>query len=362
MPKRRWVLLNPGPVNVTPRVRKALLGPDICHREPEFKELLSRSRSKLLSLFGIAKSHRVAFFTGSGTCALEAMISSFCSNDSKTLVLSNGVYGERIRKILELHALPHSVLNAPTGSFPSSAEIEKALGADKSIRSIAMVHHETSSGMLNPLGDIQRLAKTRGLYLLVDAISSMGAEAIDFSGIDLCAGVSGKCLHAFPGISFVLLSNRAAAELKNRPKKSLYLDLSNALEHGERNDTAFTPAVQILYAFESALDELKKESLARRIRSYREKSELLQNGLEKLGIRFLIPKAVRSHVLTALWTPDGISYEVLHDRLKKDGFVIYSGQSELKDKIFRLSNLGDVSKADLNRLLARLRAILGKRP
>ncbi len=355
-----WVLMNPGPVNVTPRVRRALLSPDICHREKEFSLLLKEIRGKILKIFNISGTHTVALFSGSGTTALEAMLSSVAGKDQKILVLSNGVYGERIRTILEIHGSSIDVLSSEIGDFPQFEKIESLLKNDPSIRGIAMVHHETSTGMLNPIEKVGRIAKKYKKIFLVDAISSLGAETIDFRkcSIDYCAGTAGKCLHGFPGVSFVILSKKEASKLKDQKPKSLYLDLFNTLEYEEKNDTPFTPAVQLFYAFKEALDELKKEGLKSRIQNYAKKSAILEQGFIDLGLSFLIDKEHRSHVLTALWTPQNVSYDTLHDRLKKSGFVIYAGQSKLKNKIFRVSNLGDISVKDLHRFISKLRRIL----
>ncbi|MGH7198287.1 MAG: 2-aminoethylphosphonate aminotransferase [Candidatus Omnitrophota bacterium] len=359
---RPWVLLNPGPVNVTERVRRALLEPDICHREEEFARLLGDVRRKLLGIFGIARTHTVAVFSGSGTTALEAMLSTFAKENKTILVLSNGVYGDRMKTILEVHDTPVRVLTSGPGEFPDLKIVESMLRTNTSLHAVAMVHHETSTGMLNPIAEVGRLAKKYGKTFLVDAVSSLGAEKIDFKNwsVDFCAGTAGKCLHGFPGVSFVLVSKKEAARLKNRKARTLYLDLRRVLECEEKGDTPFTPAVQIFYAFNRALEELKKEGLARRIQSYAQKSRILERGFRALGLRFLVESKTRSHVLTALWTPSFISYDKLHDRLKKEGFVIYAGQSELKDKIFRVSNLGDVRTADLKRFLLCLKRILAE--
>jgi 2-aminoethylphosphonate-pyruvate transaminase len=355
---RRFVLLNPGPVNVTPRVRKALLRPDICHREPEFNALLASVRRKLLKIFKIENTHTAAFFSGSGTTALEAMLSSIVREKKEVLVLSNGVYGERMKNILEIYGSRVLVLRESIGSFPSPAAIEKAMKSP-SIHAVAMVHHETSSGMLNPLRTVGQLAKKYKKTFLVDAISSLGAEAIDFQkdGIDFLAGTSGKCLHGFPGVSFVMVSKKKLSSVSKEPS-SLTLDLAATLESDRAGETRFTPVVQIFYAFDEALSELQKEGLSNRIESYRQKSERLMRGFRELGLVFLVGSDYRSHVLTALWTPSNISYEKLHDALKKKGFVIYAGQSGLKGKIFRIANLGDVSFHDIERLLRELKKIL----
>jgi len=349
--KKRWVLMNPGPVNVTARVRRSLLGPDICHREPEFSDILFNIRKGLLGLFGISKTHTAALFTGSGTAALEAMHSSFADKDKKVLVLSNGVYGERMRTVLELHGAPVMALSSPIGEFPTLEKIESLLRSDRRIRAVALVHHETSSGMLNPLGAVAKLAKKYGKTLLVDAVSSIGGEELDLKNIDFCAGSAGKCLHGYPGVSFVLVSKKEAAKLSGKKPRTLYLDLANALKHQEKNDTPFTPAVQLFYAFEEALKELEQEGLKTRIRRYQQKSALLENGFQKLGLKFLVEKRFRSHVLTSVWVPSGKSYAKIHALLKKNGFIIYAGQSSLAGKIFRVSNLGDMSEKDIRRFL-----------
>ena len=362
---RRWVLLNPGPVNVSERVRRALLAPDLCHREAEFGSLLERIRKKILKIFKIEKTHTIALFTGSGTAALEAMLCSFADENKKILVLSNGVYGQRMRAILETyHRTPVITLSSPWGDFPPEKRIENLLKNDASIHAIAMVHHETSTGRLNPLARIGALAKKHKKIFLVDAVSSLGAEKIDFvkNGIGALAGTAGKCLHGFPGVSFVILSKKAVLLLKQKKPRSLYLDLLNTLQHQEKKDVPFTPAVQLFYAFHEALDELAQEGLSRRIRDYAGRSALLDSGFRKLGLRFLIDREHRSHVLTALWTPASISYEALHSRLKKHGFVIYAGQSELKGKIFRVAHLGCLGRQDLKNFIFHLaRAIRWKK-
>ncbi len=356
MKNKKWVLMNPGPVNVTESVRKALLCPDMCHREIEFSDILSDIRRRLLKIFHISNTHTVAILTGSGTAALECMLSAIAHEKKKVLVLSNGVYGERMKYILEVHGSPVDVLTAEEGGFPSLAQAERLLKSDSSIHAIAMVHHETSTGMLNPLKAVSDLAKKYKKTFLVDAISSLGAEKIDLSNIGFCAGTAGKCLHGFPGASFVIVSKKEAAKLAAKKPTSLYLDLWNALRYEEKDDTPFTPAVQIFYAFNQALKELEKEGLSKRIQNYELRSSFLEQGFTKLGLRFVVEMRYRSHVLTALWLPDHIRYSELHRRLKKAGFIIYAGQNRFAGKIFRISNLGEMSLQDLKRFLN----VLGK--
>ncbi len=345
-----WILMNPGPVNVSKGVRNALLGPDVCHREPEFAKLLASIRQKLLKIVDVQKSHEVAVFTGSGTLAVEAMLASYGAASGKILVLSNGVYGKRLAEILNSRGLPHHLLSTAYDSFPSTQEIETCLARDKKISGIALVHHETSSGRLNPLKEVALLARRHKKQLLVDAVSSLGAEILDIQGwgIDFLAATSGKCLHGFPGVSFVFISKKQAQRLKKQPSSGVYTDLARALSL----EPAFTPAVQLYYAFDQALNELLKEGLNRRIQSYASKSLQLQQGLLKLGVRFLLPGKDCSHALLAAWLPAGLKYKTLHDTLKKQGIIIYAGQGDFQNQIFRVSNLGQISRQDLDYFLS----------
>lgn len=358
MKNNSWVLMNPGPVNVTKKVRQALLRPDICHREEEFYVLLRQVREKLLKIFGIKRSHTVAVMTGSGTLAVEAMIASL--RGEKVLVLSNGVYGDRLRDILKIHNISNEILSAKLGFFPDLTQIEAILKKDKSITAVAMVHHETSTGMLNPLREVGFLARKYKKTFVVDAVSSLGAETVDFKkwGIDLCAGSAGKCLHAYPGVCFVFVSKKLRTKLQKKKQTSLYMNLPMTLDAEDSDNPPFTPAVQLFYALDAALDELKAEGLTNRIKAYARKARLLEKGFEELGIHFVVGEKYRSHALQALWLPKGISYEKLHAELKKKSFVIYAGQSALKNSIFRVAHLGAVSIAELQLFLKSFRTIL----
>jgi 2-aminoethylphosphonate-pyruvate transaminase len=353
LPKKKWVLLNPGPVNVSDRVRQALLNPDICHREPEFLKTLSSVRDDLTRVFGIHKTHEAALFAGSGTLAVEAMLSSAGHAGEKFLVLSNGVYGERMAEILKRHRIAHHVLRGQGLAFPDLKSVEVFLKKNRSVTAIAMVHHETSTGYLNPLESVARLAKKHGLVVHVDAVSSLGAELIPWHlPIAYAAGASGKCLHGFPGVAFVLTAKSEIPCLIKHPNHSLYLDLGGTLAVQRAGGTPFTPSVQLVYALKAALDELAAETVTRRVASYQRKSETLRKALEASGITILAPAGSRSHVLTAAHLPAGVAYEPLHDWMRAKGFLIYAGQAQWKNRIFRLANLGLVSEPELKRAVA----------
>lgn len=352
----RTVLLNPGPVNVSKRVETALLRGDLCHREQEFTGLMDSIRKKLLRAFNIEKDYTAVLLSGSGTAALEMAVSSSLSPDKSMLVIENGVYGERIGKIAECYKLNKHVLHYPWDRPPDLQEVEKALQTHPEIEVVAMVHHETTTGQINPVQEVGRQARRYKKKFLVDAISSLAGEAVDFDrfNIDICVGTANKCIQGVPGVSFVLFRKSEADRLKSIPRRSVYMNLPAYYEAQEKGGVLFTPAVQVHYALDEALSELLEETVAARIQRYRAAATLLRKGFSRIGLQFLISEEFRSNTLTALKLPDGVSYSNLHDRLKEEGFIIYAGQGNFSDSIFRVANMGDIRLEEFERFLHAL--------
>lgn len=361
---KRMILLNPGPVNVTERVRRALLKADLCHREPECAELLQSIRWKLLTAFGLEGTFLPVLITGSGTAALEMAVSSCPGKGQSMLVIRNGVYGERIAHMAGAHGIATVNLDYDWGEPPKLEDIEAALKKHPEIGVVAVVHHETTTGLLNPVHEIGALARRYGKQLLVDAISSLAGDTLDFerAHVDYCVGTANKCLQGFPGVSFVLVRASVRDHLAQCPTRSVYFDLYKNLAAQENGDMLFTPAVQVHYALEAALEELIEETVPGRIRRYAAAASLLREGFDRMGLECLVDPAHRSNCLTALKLPEGITYQALHDRLKERGFVIYAGQGGLKKSIFRIANMGDIRTEDFQRLLNVLKACLAKSP
>ncbi len=359
--KRPLLLLCPGPVNTSAHVHAALGGPDICHREPEFSDMLQTVRAKLIHALGLDQRYTAVVISGSGTAALEAAVLSSVDPGKKLLVMNNGVYGSRIAQLARIHQIPWVEIRSPLAERPDLNRVTAALKRDSHIGTIAMVHHETSTGMLNPLEEVALLAKRFRRRLLVDAISSIGAERLDLArlNVGLCVGSAGKCLHGVPGLSFVLLSQEEAARVAKLKPKSLYLDLGIHLKAQEAGEPLFTPAIPLVAAFQAALDELIRESLKNRIHRYRDRALFLRQGFKKLGLQFLLEDKLLSNTLTALWLPKGKTYPQIHDYLKKSGFIIYAGQSELKGKILRVAHMGQLLQGDLKEFLRTLKTTLG---
>ncbi|NIQ01184.1 MAG: aminotransferase class V-fold PLP-dependent enzyme, partial [Nitrospinaceae bacterium] len=243
---KRTVLLNPGPVNVTDTVRQAQLQPDLCHREKEFSDLMQGIRTKLVRAFGISSDFDAVLTTGSGTAALEMAVSSCLSQNRSILVVRNGVYGDRIARMAEAYGFKIQALEYPWGEPPVLTDIEQALKNHPDIEGIALVHHETTTGLLNPVHDIGALAKQYGKFLLVDSISGLAGDPLDFNraGVDFCVGTANKCLQGLPGVSFVLVRKNQLKRLEGIPERSHYLNLFQNHRAQDKGDTLFTPAVQ----------------------------------------------------------------------------------------------------------------------
>lgn len=349
------ILLNPGPVNVSPRVTAALGRGDLCHREPECAELLARIRERLLEAFAPGGGYRVALLTGSGTAAVETAVRASVSASGRLVVAANGVYGERIAAMAEAAGIATRVVRGAWTEPPDLAAVEAALG-EPDVEALAVVHNETTTGLLNPVADLGALARARGKLLVVDSVSGLAGDALDLAavGAGLVAGTSGKCIQAFPGMGFVLVREDVAERVAAGPSRSVYLSLATYLA----SPMPFTPAVQVAYALDEALAELLEETVAGRVRRYAGAAARLRAGFDALGLEALLPPERRCNTITALRMPPGHTYASLHDGLKRRGFVIYEGQGRLGAEIVRVCNMGALEPADFDAFLAALGEVL----
>ncbi|HJP34712.1 MAG TPA: 2-aminoethylphosphonate--pyruvate transaminase [Gammaproteobacteria bacterium] len=357
----RTILLNPGPVTLSRRVRQALQREDLCHREPEFAALQNRIREKLLKVYLLDQDKwAAALMTGSGTAAVESMITTLVPANGKLLVAQNGVYGERMTQIADRYAIANATITAPWGAPIDSEAVARALEADPAITHVAVVHHETTTGRLNELDPLGAVCREHGVAMLLDAVSSFGAEAIDFDRWPLaaCAATANKCLHGVPGTCFVIARRSA---LEKAAPRSLYLDLAIYVSAQDQSGTPFTQSVQTFYALDEALDELAEAGGVdgRRAR-YQNCMRRIRSALRELGVKPLLDDDESSCVLRAYEIPEHADYDELHDRLKSAGFIIYAGQGAYAGDMFRISMMGDISDKDVERLVEALATALGR--
>jgi len=351
-------LLNPGPVSLTARVKSALAGEDVCHREPEFRDLVGRVRAKLTKIYD-TPGYVPVLLGGSGTAAVEAML-SLVAKDESSLVVANGVYGERMASMLRAQSKSHEVLAAPWTSGIDLEAVEKALATARFTHVLA-VHHETTTGRLNVLPQLGALCKRFHVGLLLDAVSSFAGEEIAFDETYLegVAATANKCIHGAPGVSFVL----ARKDMLEGPSgaTSVYLDLFKHAADQDKGSTPFTLPTHVTFALEAALDELAESGgWKARHALYTQRSNRVRSALRELGVKTLLDREdVYGATLTSWTLPSGKSYDALHSHLKNEGFVIYAGQGKFDGAIFRIAVMGDLSEGDLDRLVGGLRAVFG---
>ena len=358
-PTRTCTLLNPGPANTTNSVRQAAARvPDLCHREQEFFAVLQRVRKELVQIAGAdVATHSAVIFTGSGTAAVEATIASAVPEGKKILVVDNGVYGDRMVKMADAHGIAVERLKCDWARAVEPSEIDATLSANGCISHIAVVHHETTTGLLNPVAEIGPVAARHGRSLIVDAMSSYAGEKLNVvtDNIDFMASSSNKCLQGLPGLSFVIARRKALEALADGPRRSVYLDLYNQWQQEEADNTPFTPAIQVFFHLAQAISELHEETLDGRLRRYADCARTLRDGMQKLGFRILVPEQYRSNLLTTFLLPKGLTYDPLHDAMKRRGYIIYAGQSDLKKIAFRIANLGALTPKDMQGVVVAIR-------
>jgi 2-aminoethylphosphonate-pyruvate transaminase len=360
MPAREWVLLNPGPANTTPSVRQALVMPDLCHREAEFFQMMRRCRDGLVRAAGLGADWTAVLFAGSGTAAVEAAIASLVPRERGVVVVSNGVYGDRMLRICRAHGIPAAAVAGDIFAPVEPAAVDAALAAHPEASHVALVHHETTTGLLNPVAEVARVAARRGRRVIVDAMSSLFGEplAVGQEGIDAVTASANKCLQGIPGVAFVLARRAALEAIRTQPPRSVYLDLWGHFASQEQDNTPFTPAVQVLHAMEQALDELEREGVPARIARYAENARVLREGMARLGFEILVPPAGRSSILTTFRLPPGVAYDPLHDAMKRRGYIIYAGQGDIRTYAFRVANMGTLTPGEMSGVVAAFAASL----
>ncbi len=355
----RSILLNPGPVSLSEGVRRAVARVDLCHREPEYFELQDQVIQRLLDIYQCAPAlWSAVLLGGSGTSAIEAMLVSLLPADANVLVLENGVYGERLSRIADIYGIRNQALSVAWGDEIDLQAMAGLLGSGQFSHVLA-VHHETTTGRLNPVYKISSLCTTYKVQLLLDAVSSFGAESIPFEedSLQAVAVTANKCLHGIPGLAMVLC--RSDALNQGIKPRSLYLHLPVWAEQQGIQSTPFTPPVNALLGLAQALKELDKQGgwQSRRSR-YQQLATRVADTCEELGVLQWLPARESSCVLRSYHLPAGLTYNELHDGLKQQGFIIYAGQGDLSEQLFRISTMGEISDYDMARLVQALRLVI----
>jgi aspartate aminotransferase-like enzyme len=253
--------------------------------------------------------------------------------------------------------VPHQVLHYNWTEAPRPDDVERAFTEDPSISHLAVIHHETTTGLLNPVPALAAACRKHGRSLIVDAMSSFAGEPLDVRELDIdyLISSSNKCLQGMAGLSFVVARRAALEGLQSTPPRSVYLNLYNQWKAEEADNTPFTPAIQVFFALRQAIAETRAEGLENRFQRYRDCARTLRDGLAALGLEPIVAPEWRSNTLTTFPLPQGVGYDALHDAMKRRGYVIYAGQGDLKTWAFRIANLGTLTATDMEGVVTAIR-------
>jgi len=350
---------------LSPGVKAALARCEIGHRDASFSEVLARLRCNAAAVLGATDAHSVVFLTGPSTSGIESACASLFPADATVVVPVNGTFGNRLVDILRVHGIRCTPIDFGFGQAFDLGRIESALAAQASsgYTAVAMTHHETSVGLLNPVAEVCALARSHGAKTFVDATSSAGAEELDVArhGIDICATASGKCLHAAPGVAIVCVRRELlAASALPRPR-SFALDLRRHHAQIEANlQTPFTPAVPLFVALDRALEELLGSGgVAERRRQYQRRRAYLAAGLRRIGLPLLAlpPGAEASSILT-VGVPPSLGFDALYRTLRDRGYLIYGTKAPLAPRYFQAAVMGELSDEQLAGFLGVLESLV----
>ena len=345
------VLLTPGPCQTSLSVRLASAADDLNHRDPRFLTLIQETKSRLRRVYPETASWIPYLLGGSGTAAVEAMVTSLLPTGD-CLVVANGYYSARIAEIFAIHRLPYELLE-----FDWLAPIDLSVIRDKlatrRFRSLVTTHHETTTGRLNPIQEIGELCAEYDVRLFVDAMSSFGADPIPFTNVSALCASANKCLHGLPGVGFVLANAETANQARGRTPLTYYLHLPRH----EGDVPPLTPPIPTLLAFRQALREMPEDGAAGRARDYAEKMAILRQEFDSV-----VPLGQSSCTLITPRIPDGWSYDAWFNACYAAGFVIYGTKGPLRDQYFQVSVMGETSREDMTRFVLSARSILGTLP
>jgi 2-aminoethylphosphonate aminotransferase len=355
---KRNILLNPGPATTSDSVKYALVVPDICPREREFGEMVEAIGADLVRVVHGEEDYEIALFGGSGTAAVDACINSTVPHDRQILVVSNGAYGTRMAEIARAYGIDVLEYALPYGDYPDLQRLESMLRQHERISHVGIVHHETTTGMLNPIQPVLELCRRYGKEIIVDAISSYAGIPIDLRGMgyDYLISTSNKNIQGIAGVCFVIFRRQALEKISTIKKRSYYLNLYQQYDFFKRTrQMQFTPPVQIFYALRRAIDEYFAEGELERYRRYQRSWQTLVAGLKNIGFRLLLPDEQQSQLLTAIIEPSDAHYtfEAMHDYLYERDYTIYPGKGA-KENTFRVANIGQIDFRDIEAFIAQL--------
>ena len=349
---KRNVLLNPGPATTTDSVKLAQVVPDICPREKEFAGLMHGLRADLLKIVHAdPKDYTSVLFTGSGTINIDICLNSLLPEGKKALIVNNGAYSSRAVEVCQYYHLPHIDLKSSVFERPDLALVERTLQENPDIALVYTTHHETGTGVLNPIREIGALAHKYGAISVFDTTSSLAMIPIDVQkdNVDFCMASAQKGIMAMSGLSFIIGRTEEIRKSKAYPTRSYYCNLYLQYEYFEKTgEMHFTPPVQTIYSAIQALKEYFAEGEQAKWARHLRVNRAIKEGIASLGLKEAIRDELQSGLVVSVLYPDmpNWDFEKVHDYCYEHGFTIYPGKISTTNT-FRLCALGAIDEADI---------------
>lgn len=349
---KRNILLNPGPATTTDTVKLAQVVPDICPREKEFADLMKELRRDLVKVaHGNPGKHTCVLFCGSGTINIDICLNSLLPEGKRILVINNGAYSTRAVEVCQYYGMPHIDLRQPIFDRPDLRILEETLKDNPDIALVYTTHHETGTGLLNPIREIGEIAHRFGATFVVDTTSSLGMIPFDIEkdNVDFCMASAQKGLMAMSGLSFIIGDRELIERSKDYPKRSYYCNLFLQYDFFERTgEMHFTPPVQTAYALRQAIKEYFEEGEEAKFARHKRVNEAIHNGVERLGMEYVIDRDKESGLVVSVKYPDHPAWDFgkIHDYCYNRGITIYPGKISTTDT-FRLCSLGAIDTPDI---------------
>jgi 2-aminoethylphosphonate-pyruvate transaminase len=357
------LLLTPGPLTTSRSVKAAMLH-DWGSRDETFIRVNAEVLSRIAVLAGAADTHVTVPVQGSGTFAVEAMLTCFVPRDGKLLLLVNGAYGHRAAKICAYAGRAHQVLETPEDTPVDLAKLDATLGDDKAITHVFVVQCETTSGILNPVAEVAAIVRKHGRRLLIDAMSAFGALPLDARQVpfDAMAASSNKCLEGVPGIGFVVCERAALAATKGNATALCFDLLDQHTQMEKTRQWRFTPPIHVIVALHQAIEEHAAEGgVAGRGGRYAANCKVLVDGMRALGFETLLPDRLQAPIIVTFHMPRDprFVFQTFYDALKARGYVIYPGKLTVADS-FRIGCIGRLNQDHMRGAVAAVAEVLAE--
>lgn len=353
-------LLTPGPLTTSMTTKEAMLH-DWGSRDKKFIDLNSSIRESLVKLIDGEDNYQCVPMQGSGTFAVESMVSSLTSKDSKILILINGAYGQRMKKMCTYLNRDFIEYEVAEHEVHELVKIEELID-NNDLTHVFTVYCETTSGILNPIEDIAKLVESKKLSLFIDAMSAFGALPLSAKNIsfDAVAASSNKCLEGVPGVGFILVKNNVIQNAKGN-SHSLSLDLYDQWQAMEKNKQwRFTPPTHVLAAFNQAIKEHEKEGgVQGRYNRYKNNCDIICNGMKELGFEQLLPENLQAPIIITFKQPNdsNFNFDKFYNALSDKNFLIYPGKLTVAET-FRIGCIGDLNENDMKETLSAVKEVI----